>query len=345
MKYSKTYTDYIVSTAKKLISIPSPTGYTKNATEFIYQELSSLCYSPVITNRGNLICDLGGEGKPIILAGHIDTLGGMVRSVKPNDRLRMTRVGGLALGSAEAENCTIFTRDGHIYSGTLQMNEPSSHVAGTKLSEEKRTEETMEIVIDELTHSAKSTKALGIDTGDFIAFDPRFTEVPSGFIKSRFLDDKAGSSVLIALARYISENRLSLSRKTYLLFTCHEEVGTGAASGLPDAEEFISVDMGCVGGDLSCDETMVSICVKDGGGPYDYGIVSRMIEVAKRNELNYACDVYPFYGSDAGAAVRAGYHLRHACIGPGIYASHGYERGHRDGFANTLKLIIGYLFD
>jgi putative aminopeptidase FrvX len=254
----------------------------------------------------------------------------------------MTKIGGLLLGSAEAENCTVYTFDGIEYSASLQMNEPSAHVAGSSLSDDKRTEENMEVVLDEITASADQTRKLGIETGNFISFEPRFTETSAGYIKSRFLDDKAGSSVLLTFAKYLKDNNIIPEHKTWLVFTSHEEVGTGAASGLPEAEEILSVDMGCVGADLACTETMVSICVKDGGGPYDTGMIAKMTSIAKTEGLSYACDVYPYYGSDANAAVSAGYHMRHGCIGPGIYASHGYERGHRDGFENTLKLVIGY---
>ena len=343
MDYDKKYTDNIVNTLKQLVSIPSPTGFTVNAAEFIKNELSEMGFSPAITNRGNVLCPLGGNGPGLILASHFDTLGAMVRSVKPNGRIRITKIGGLSLGSVEAENCTVYTYDGNKYTGTLQMNNPSAHVAGPELQDGKRTEDSMEVVLDHKTSSADDTKKLGIETGNFIAFDPRFVETESGYIKSRFLDDKAGCAILLSFARFVKETGITLNRRIWLLFTCHEEVGTGAASGLPEADEIISVDMGCVGGDLSCDETMVSICVKDAGGPYDMNVVSKLEQVAKKENISYACDVYPYYGSDANAAVSAGYHMRHGCIGPGIYASHGYERGHREGFENTLKLIIGYV--
>jgi putative aminopeptidase FrvX len=342
LNYDENYTDNIVNTLRRLVSIPSPTGFSDKAAEFIKSELVDLGYSPILTNRGNVLCSLGGSGSGLILAAHFDTLGAMVRSIKSNGRIRITKIGGLSLGSVEAENCRVFTYDGKTYTGTLQMNNPSAHVAGSELQEGKRTEESMEVVLDYKTMSADDTKSLGIETGNFIAFDPRFTETETGYVKSRFLDDKAGCAILLTLARYLKEMDISLNRESWLLFTCHEEVGTGAASGLPEADEFLSVDMGCIGDDLSCDETMVSICVKDSGGPYDLGIVSKLVRIAKNENISYACDVYPYYGSDANAAVRAGYHMRHGCIGPGIYASHGYERGHRDGFENTLKLIIGY---
>ena len=338
------YTDYMIETFGKLVAIPSPTGYTRRAAEWIATELRKFDFEPVITNRGNVLCRVGGDGDGILLSSHFDTLGGMVRSVKPDGRLRIARLGGPALGSYEAENCTVITRGGREIPGTFQMNEPSSHVAGAKLSDTKRTLEEMQVVLDIVTSSSDETKAAGVETGDIVAFDPRFRVSGDDYIKSRYIDDKMGCSVLLALAKLISERAPLLPRTLWLMFTCHEEVGTGAASGLPDGcTEMIAVDMGCVGDDLACTEREVSICVLDGGGPYDYGLVSALKDVCVRDDIPHALDVYPFYGSDADAAVGAGYHLRHACIGPGVYASHGYERTHRRGVEATLRLVAGYV--
>ena len=341
MTYSN-YTDDIIATIRRLVSIPSPTGYTAKAAREIRSILAELGYAPEITNRGNVLCRIGGEGSPLILAAHFDTLGGIVRSLKPNGRVRMARVGGPALGSYEAENCTLYTRSGTGISGTLQMNEPSSHVAGSDLTDKKRTEAEMEVVLDVTVQTEDELRALGVETGDFIAFEPRFTLGDNGYVKSRYLDDKAGSAVLLTWAKIVAETKPVLPREVWLLFTCHEEVGTGASSGLPEADEFLSVDMGCVGADLRCTERMVSICVSDGGGPYDYGMISRMKQVCQDAKLPFALDIYPHYGSDADAAVGAGYHMRHGCIGPGVYASHGYERTHREGLEATLGLVDGY---
>lgn len=343
MVYDKKYTDEMVAMTKRLVSIPSPTGFTARAAREISAILTELGYAPEITNRGNVLCKLGGEGSPLIIAAHFDTLGGIVRSLKPKGRVRIARVGGLAMGSYEAENCTLFTRDGQKISGTLQMNEPSVHVAGAALSEGKRTDAEMEVVLDCGANTPDELREMGVDTGDFVAFEPRFVEADGGYIKSRYLDDKAGSSVLLTYAKYLAESgeRDKLPRAVYILFSSHEEVGTGAASGLPEATEFLSVDMGCVGADLRCTEKMVSICVSDGGGPYDYSMITRMKQICTDESLPYALDIYPYYGSDADAAMGS-YHMRHGCIGPGVYASHGYERTHREGLEATLRLVAGY---
>ena len=340
---SEKYTDKIVSALERIVNIPSPTGYTARAAREICSMLSESGYSAEITNRGNVLCRLGGEGDPLIIAAHFDTLGGITRSLKPKGRVRIAKVGGLAMGSYEAENCTLFTRDGKAISGTFQMNEASSHVSGASLAERKRTEEEMEVVLDCDAVTVEELSALGVAAGDFVAFDPRFTEADGGYIKSRFLDDKASCAVLLAYAEALRMGDVPAPKRTvWLLFTSHEEVGTGASSGLPEASEFLSVDMGCVGADLGCTERMVSICVADGGGPYDYGMVTRMKNICRHQNLPHSLDVYPHYGSDAGAAVRAGYHMRAGCIGPGVYASHGYERTHRDGLFATFCLVAEY---
>lgn len=335
--------EYIIDQLKKLMSIDSPSGFTKKAAEYLMGELEKLGYKPEMTRKGCVLCCLGGEGTPTVFSAHIDTLGCMVAGIKENGRLKLTRIGGMNANNAETENARVYTRDGKVYEGCFQMNDPSVHVNG-KYSEQKRDWDGMELVLDEKVFSARDTKALGIATGDYVCFDPRTTVTASGYIKSRFLDDKLSAAILLDVARRIAEGEIKLSRKVYIYLTVFEEVGHGCSSGIPgDAEEIISVDMGCVGEGLECKEHQVSICVKDSHGPYNYELTDRLVTLAKKHELDYALDVYPFYGSDADAALDAGYDLRHGLIGAGVYASHGYERSHLDGVKNTLELIRAYI--
>ena len=264
----------------------------------------------------------------------------MVRSIKENGRLRPTTLGGHQWSTADGENCTIHTRDGRIYTGVVLNTEPSSHVADQKV---EQTEDHMEILLDENVGSREDTLALGIQTGDIIAMDPRTVVTESGYIKSRFLDDKLSAAILLGLAHAVKEDGLKLNRKVSLLFTVYEEVGHGGSFVSEDTEEMISVDMGCVGADLACTERMVSICAKDSGGPYNYDLVTALSAVAKEQHLGYAIDVYPHYGSDVEATLRAGYDIRHGLIGPGVYASHNYERSHMDGVRNTFELLKTYV--
>jgi putative aminopeptidase FrvX len=339
----KQYVDYAVSQIEALCRIPSPSGFTHLAVEYVMQELQKLGYTPQTTRKGAVLCDLGGSGEPLLLAAHVDTLGAMVRAIKSNGRLRFTKIGGYPGNNVEAENCTIHTRDGKTWSGTIQMCEPATHV-NHDLDTEKRTDKTLEVVIDEKVKSADDVKKLGISAGDFISLDPRTVVTPSGYIKSRHLDDKASAGILLALARYIAEETPALSRNIQLLFTTYEEVGHGGSAGIPaEIVEMISVDMGAVGDDLETDEHTVSICAKDSGGPYDYQVTTRLIQLAKEHKLQYAVDIYPYYGSDVEATLRAGHDIRHGLIGPGVAASHGYERTHREGLEHTLKLLIAYI--
>ena len=327
----------------RLCGIPSPSGYTSEVTAHLVDTFRQMGYSPIRSRKGSVLVDLGGEGDPLALAAHVDTLGGMVRAIKSNGRLRMTRIGGFSENTVEGENCTVFTRNGKKYSGTMQLNQPSAHVS-EDVKGAKRDDTTMEVVLDEKVSNAEEAAALGIRAGDFIAFDPRTVVTESGYLKSRHLDDKASAGILMALAQWIKEKELTPARKTWLLFTTYEEVGHGGASGLPeDLVEMISVDMGAVGDDLETDEHTVSICAKDSRGPYDYDVTTRLIRLAEAKKLQFAVDIYPSYGSDVEAALSAGYDITHGLIGPGVYASHGYERTHREGVENTLKLLAAYI--
>ena len=323
-----------------LTSIPSPSSFTTKVTDYLLSELSSLGYSPECSNKGNVFVTLGGSGSPLVLAAHVDTLGAMVRSIKENGRLRPTTIGGHQWSTADGENCTIHTRDGRVYTGVVLNKEPSSHVADQKT---ELIEENMEILLDENVTSDQDTLALGIQTGDIIAMDPRTVVTESGYIKSRFLDDKLSAAILLGLARAVREDTWKLNRKVSLLFTVYEEVGHGGSVVPDDTEEMISVDMGCVGSDLGCTERMVSICAKDSGGPYNYDLITALSNLAKEKKLDYAIDVYPHYGSDVETTLRAGYDIRHGLIGPGVYASHNYERSHMDGVRNTFELLKAYI--
>lgn len=336
---------YAMEQIQALLAIPSPTGYTQAVSDYLMKTLSDMGFHSERTRKGTVICELGGEGHPLLVSAHVDTLGAMVRSVKSNGRLAYTQIGGWQDATVETENCTIHTRDGRSYSGTVQSNYASQHVfAG--MGAKPRDDKNMEIVIDEIVRSADDVKKLGIAPGCFISWDPRIVLTESGYLKSRHLDDKASSGILLALAKSVQEGRVKLARRVALMFTVYEEVGHGAAAIAPEGiEDMLAVDMGCVGDDLECDETMVSICCKDSSGPYNYDMTNRLIELAAQNNLHYAADIYPYYGSDASTAVRAGLEARHALIGPGVFASHGYERTHAEGVDNTLRLLCAYVQD
>ena len=342
---SKEYADFSWQQTEQLLSIDSPTGYTDYAALWLKSSFEMLGFPASITAKGGVLVDLGGvdNGNGLMLAAHADTLGGMVAQVKGNGRLRLTPLGGMNANNAETENVRIYTRGGKVLEGTFQLCNASVHVNGD-YSTAKRSFDTMEVVLDEDVKSADDTRNLGIEVGDIVCFDPRTRRTASGYLKSRFLDDKLSVGILLGFAKYIADNQIALPRKTYIHVTVYEEVGHGGSGSLPTGvTEAISVDMGCVGDGLSCTERQVSICAKDSGGPYSYQVVGKLIEAAKKTGADYAVDVYPYYGSDVEATLRAGFDIRHGLIGPGVYASHGYERSHIDGVWNTLKVLCGYL--
>jgi len=267
----------------------------------------------------------------------------MAAEIKGNGRLRIVNLGGMSANNGEAENVRVYTRDGRVYEGTLQLINPSVHV-NKDYHTSPRTFDTTEIVLDEDVKSAADVRALGIEVGDIVAFEPRTRKTASGYLKSRFLDDKLSVGILFGFAKYLKDMNIALSRKVYCHVTVYEEVGHGGSGSVPaGVTEAISVDMGCVGTGLTCTEKQVSICAKDSGGPYSYEVTGKLIEAAKKTGADYAVDVYPFYGSDVEATLRAGYDIRHGLIGAGVFASHGYERSHLDGVYNTLKVLAGYL--
>lgn len=342
MTYSAN-TEYMLDVMKRLLAVDSPSGFTQKASEFTVNELKKLGFEPSATNKGAVLADIGGEGDPVILAAHLDTIGAIVCRVKENGRLKISNIGGMRPANCETENVRIYARNGKVYDGCLQLLEPSVHV-NRKMAETERSFDTTEIVIDEDVHTKEDTLALGITNGCFVCFDPRTVITSSGYLKSRYLDDKLADAVLFALAKKVSDGEIALRRKTYLFFTTYEEVGHGGSGGIPsDVKEFLALDMGCVGTELEGSERKVSICAKDAHGPYDYDVTNELIRLAEDNGLQYAVDVYLNYSTDAQAAVRTGLDLRHALIGPGVYASHGYERSHVEGAENTLKLLELYL--
>ena len=342
---NRNYAEYAWQQAETLLAIDSPSGFTRRAASWLQEAFTQLGFAASITTKGGILIDLGGTDSEngLLLEAHTDTLGGMVCQIKSSGRLQLTKIGGMRAENGEAENVRIYTREGKIYEGTLQLCNASVHVNGG-YGDAKRDFDTTEVVLDEDVSSAEDVRKLGIEVGDFVCFEPRTRRTASGYLKSRFLDDKLSVGVLLGFAKYLSDNAITLPRRTYIHITVYEEVGHGGAGSVPaGVTEAISVDMGCVGEGLSCTERQVSICAKDSGGPYSYDVVGKLIAAAKATGADYAVDVYPHYGSDVEATLNAGFDLRHGLIGPGVYASHGYERSHMDGVYNTLLVLKGYL--
>jgi len=345
MMLEKKYADFAWEQAAALLAIDSPTGYTEKAAKWVQGAFAALGFDAAITVKGGVLVDLGGTdaNDALLLEAHTDTLGAMVAEIKGSGRLRLTPLGGMNPNNAEAENVRVYTRGGSVIEGTCQLCNASVHV-NTGYSDTKRSWDTMEIVLDEAVSSAADTRKLGIEVGDIVCFEPRTRRTPSGYLKSRFLDDKLSVGILLGFAKYLSESGSTPARKIYVHVTVYEEVGHGGSASVPaGVTEAISVDMGCVGDGLQCTEKQVSICAKDSGGPYSYEVVGKLIAAAKASGADYAVDIYPYYGSDVEATLRSGVDIRHGLIGAGVYASHGYERSHMEGVMNTLKLLCAYV--
>ena len=329
----------------QLVNIPSPSGYTKTIIQFIGDYLQNLNIDYKKTKKGAILVTLKGKNDEAhrLLTAHVDTLGAMVKEVKPNGRLKLAMIGGFKWNAVEGEYCTIHTANGKKIRGTILLHETTVHVY-KDVSEIKRDENHIEVRIDEKCFNAQDTRAIGIEVGDFVSFDPRFEITDSGFIKSRHLDDKASTTLLLQLIKNVKEQKIELPHTTHFYISNNEEIGYGGNSNIPEqVTEYIAVDMGAIGDGQSSDEFTVSICAKDSSGPYHYELTRKIVELAKANEIDYKLDIYPYYSSDASVAIRAGYDVKHALFGPGIEASHAYERTHLDSLKATAKILYAYV--
>jgi putative aminopeptidase FrvX len=337
---------FLLNQLEDLLHIPSPTGFTDQAIKHVKDSLDSLGYNPMPTKKGGLILQSDGKSidNPRALTAHVDTLGAIVKEIKSNGRLRLSQLGGFAWNTVEGESCQIFTSTGKSFNGSLLIIKASSHIYAKEVGELERNDTNMEVRIDELTTSEEQTRDLGIEVGDFVAFDPRVVISENGFIRSRYLDDKSSVACLLAAIKAIADNDLVPEQRTTFHFSNYEEVGHGAASGFPDdLSELVAVDMAVVGEGQNSDEFHTTICAKDNRGPYHYQFTRELQDLAEANNIPYKIDIYPFYGSDGEAFWRAGGDVRVALIGPGVDASHNYERTHVDALVATTRLIIAYL--
>ena len=339
-------TTYLLDFLTGLLNTPSPTGLAEPAIAYTEKALAAFPELQLSrTRKGALLVTWPGQHDDArrALTAHADTLGAMVKEIKENGRLKMTQIGSYAWNTIEGEGCTVITEKGKDVRGSILLNTASAHVFGKTVSEAKRDEETMEIRLDEVIFSAAETRALGISVGDFVALDPR-VEVTNNFVRSRHLDDKACVANLLSAVKTVHDAGLKPMQTTYLLISNYEEVGHGAAAGIPaGAVELVGVDMAAVGEGQTSDEFHASICVKDSGGPYHHGLSQRLRQLAEQNQIPYRVDIYPHYGSDGEALWRAGGDIAVALIGPGVDASHNYERTHLEALVSTTQWIVAYL--
>ena len=339
---------YLLDILQGLLSIPSPTGCTEEAIHYLEEKMADL---PVLyyqrTAKGALVANWPGESdsSPRGLTAHVDTLGAMVKEIKSNGRLKLSQLGGYAWNTIEGEGCTIFSSGGDQIRGSVLLHKASRHITGQEMDKIERKADTMEVRLDIPSSTADETRQAGIQVGDFVSFDPRI-ELNQGFIRSRHLDDKASVACLLAAAQAISKAGLQPAQDTTFHFSNYEEVGHGAASGFPDdMKELVAVDMAAVGDGQTSDEFHATLCVKDSGGPYHHGLNQRLRKLADDYKIPYKVDIYPYYGSDGEAYWRAGGDVAVALIGPGVDASHNYERTHQDALIATTQWIMAYLLN
>ena len=338
--------DYMLSFLTELLNIPSPTGFTEQAVEFTEKAFAAF---PKIelhrTRKGALVGKWTGAAgdSPRALTAHLDTLGAMVKEIKANGRLKLARIGGYAWNTVEGEGCTIHTHAGDGVRGSILLVKASGHVHGAEVNNMKRDDDAMEVRLDAVTASAEETAALGIEVGDFVSFDPR-VEITNGFVRSRHLDDKACVANILAAIKALTDAGLQPAQTTYFHISNYEEVGHGAAAGIPaDVTELVTVDMAAIGTGQTSSEFHATLCVKDSGGPYHLGLNNKMRRLATDHEIAHKIDIYPYYGSDGEAFWRAGGDVAVSLIGPGVDASHNYERTHTDALVATTQWLIAYL--
>ena len=343
---SKIHTEYLLKFLVDLLNIPSPTGFAEPAIAFVEQELSQFSQLQLTrTRKGALVAkwEVASDAPPVALTAHVDTLGAVVKEIKSNGRLKLSRIGGVEWPTVETEGVWIFTSNGEKIRGSILVETASGHIYGQDMKNTPRDDDHMEVRLDARTLSKEETRALGINIGDCAAFDPR-VEVTNGFVRSRFLDDKACVANIISAIKALVDAGQSPTRTVYFHISNYEEVGHGASAGIPaEVAELLTVDMAVVGKGQESDEFHATLCIKDGGGVYHHGLNNKLRALAGQHSIPYKTDVYKYYASDGEAFWRAGGDVAIALIGPGIDASHNYERTHTEGLVATTNWIMAYL--
>ncbi len=337
---------FLVDTMRRLIETPSPVGYYEKIKPVIEECANKLGYSVTYDNRDTAYITVLGEdpSRTVCISAHADTLGLMVRGVNANGTLRVRALGGINFANVEGENVTVHTRTGKTYTGMLVCAHHSSHAYDDAKTME-RNENTVFVLLDEAVRSPEDVRKLEIRNGDYVSIDPRFTVTESGYIKSRFIDDKAAMACSFATLKYLSEHHLKPKYNTVFAFSFYEEIGLGGIYVPSEISEYVAVDIAILGPDSDGSEQKVTVCAKDASMPYDYDLTNRLIAAAERCGCSYAVDLFYRYGSDASQAIKGGNNLRAAAFGMGVYATHGVERAHLDGIENTARLMLSYVLE
>lgn len=337
---------FVIDTMKRFIDTPSPVGYYEKMKPRIEEYAAKFGYPVTYDNRDTAYITVEGQdtSKTVCVSAHADTLGLMVRGINSDGTLRMRAVGGINFTNIEGENVTVHTRSGKHYTGMLVCAHHSSH-AYTDAKTMERNEDTVFVLLDECVKKPEDIRKLGIRHGDYVSIDPRFTVTENGYIKSRFIDNKAAMACSFATLKYLTENNLKPKYNTVFAFAFYEEIGLGGIYVPSEISEYVAVDIAILGPDADGSEHTVTICAKDASMPYDYDLTNRLIAAAERGGCNYAVDLFYRYGSDASQAIKGGNNVRAAAFGMGVYSSHGVERAHIDGIENTVRLMLAYVLE
>lgn len=345
MKYNYDPKD-ILNYFEKIVSVPSPVSYYVQMNPVMEQLAAELGCTVTYDHKKTAYITLDGQdnSRTVLVGAHLDTLGMVVRCIDADGMIRVRQLGGVNYASLEGETVTIHTRDGRSYTGLMACQSHSVHVFDDAKALE-RNENTMVVILDEPVASKADVNALGIFNGDFISTDPRCQVTPNGYLKSRFIDDKAATACCYTMLKYLAEQNRKPKYRTILAFPYTEEIGFGGTFVFPEVSEYVAIDIGLIGPDYDGDEFKVSIAAKDASAPYDYDLTTRLVNYAQKAECDYAVDVFYRYGTDGNAAVRAGNNLRAAAFGMAVYCSHGMERTHTKGLENTMNLLLAYVLD
>lgn len=345
MKYTYDSQD-ILRYFEKLVNVPSPVGYYVQMNQVISQLVEELGEHVWHDNKSTAYITLDGEdnSKTVLVGAHLDTIGMVVRCIDSDGMIRVRQLGGVNYCSLEGETVTIHTRDGRSYTGLMTCQSHSVHVFDDARTLERK-EETMMVILDEQVSSKADVNALGIRHGDMISVEPRCQITPNGYLKSRFIDDKAAVACCFVVLKYMKEHGVKPKYRTLFAFPYAEEIGLGGTYVPEGVSEYVAIDIGLIGPGYDGNEHKVTICAKDAATPYDYELTNHLIALAEKNEINHAVDIFYRYGTDANAALKAGNNLRAAAFGMAVYCSHGMERTHTDGLVATCDLLLSYLLD
>lgn len=329
-----------------LVAVPSPVSYYVQMNPVIEKLAGELGYTVTYDNKQTAYITLEGRdnSKTVLVGAHLDTLGLIIRRIDADGMIRVRQLGGVNYASLEGETVTVHTRDGRSYTGLMACQSHSVHVFDDARTLE-RDENTMMVILDQPVQSKADVNALGIRNGDLISIEPRCQITENGYLKSRFIDDKAAVACCFTALKYLKENGLKPQYRTLLAFPYSEEIGLGGTYVPAGVSEYVAIDIGLIGPGYDGSERKVSICAKDNSTPYDYLLTNRLITLAEKNGIDHAVDIFYRYGTDANAALKAGNDLRAAAFGMAVYCSHGMERTHLDGLNATVDLLLSYLLE